>query len=177
MIRKLIIALVCVLGLGLTMPITSGQNPEGDRVYLHSDYMWIQGATGDLTAGATSAEIYTSNAVDVIIYVDITKMTTADGDDEVDFYFQTTYNNGTDWVDLENAHYANADNGTTPDIVAHLGPGPPVSSNTNYATATDGSLADDTKIKFPAGTHVRIKTTVTGATAPTYAYRAWIFLR
>jgi hypothetical protein len=42
---------------------------------------------------------------------------------------------------------------------------------------TDGAIADDTNADYPVGSQLRIKTTVTGATAPTYAYSATAIVR
>jgi hypothetical protein len=54
------------------------------------------------------------------IFIDITKLTLADADDEVDFYLQTTYDDGTSWVDCQNFHFDNADTGTTAKRVAYI---------------------------------------------------------
>ncbi|NIO42633.1 MAG: hypothetical protein GTO41_22295, partial [Burkholderiales bacterium] len=103
-------------------------------------------------------------------------LTLPDGDDEVDFYFQTTYD-GSTWTDLENVHFDNADNGTTPTKIVRLGPWAPISTADKATDNTDGAIADDTKRAWPIGSQIRIKTTVTGASAPTYAYSAIVWLR
>lgn len=128
----------------------------------------LQDATGSLTAADTSEAVTVGSYRTVVIYLDITTLTTADGDDEVDFYIQTTYDKST-WLDMENIHFANADDGTTPTKILTY------DSYQNAASArdvTDGTLADDTKLDIPLGQQIRIKTAVTGATAPTYAYQA-----
>ena len=127
----------------------------------------LRAASGDLTAGETTT------AVPVIgtnagIFLNVTKLTTADADDEVDFYIQTTYDD-TNWFDLSCVHYATGDTGSTPKVVMVFGP-PSVLASSVGVVATDGTLADNTKVLAPLGMKIRIKTAVTGATAPTYAY-------
>ena len=128
----------------------------------------FQDATGSLTAADTSEPVDIDSYRIVVIYLDITTMTTADGDDEVDFYIQTTYDEST-WFDVENVHFANADNGTTPTKILIYDA---YQSAAVVRDATDGTLADNTKLDIPLGIKIRIKTAVTGATAPTYAYQA-----
>lgn len=127
----------------------------------------LRAASGDLTAGetTTAVPIIGTNAG---VFLNVTKLTTADADDEVDFYIQTTYD-GTNWFDLSCIHFATGDTGTTPKYVMVFGP-PSVLASSVGVLATDGTLTDDTKALLPLGTHIRIKTKVTGATAPTYAY-------
>lgn len=130
----------------------------------------FQDATGNLTAADTSEPVDIDSYRIVVIYLDITTLTTADGDDEVDFYIQTTYDDDNlIWFDVENVHFANADDGTTPTKILIY------DSHQSAAVvrdATDGTLADDSKLDIPLGIKIRIKTAVTGATAPTYAYQA-----
>ena len=128
----------------------------------------IRTASGDLTAGESTTAIIDLGMFSLaVLQLDVTKITTPDGDDEVDFYIQTSYDAGSNWIDLENIHFAQADNGTTSTRLIVLGL--PQSSAVARAV-TDGSLADDTKLDLPFADRIRIKTTVTGATAPTYAY-------
>ncbi len=72
----------------------------------------LQTASGALTATTTTAA---PNAVfsTAIIFLDVTTITTPDADDTVDFYIQTTYDDGTTWTDVENVHFATADDGNT----------------------------------------------------------------
>ena len=108
-----------------------------------------------------------------IVRVDITLITTPDADDQVDFYIQTSYNEGVDWVDLENIHLIDGDNGNTEvDLVVIGGP----KANNTYIAETDGTLSDNTKVDLPLGDRLRIKTLVTGASAPSYAYNAEVYL-
>jgi hypothetical protein len=129
----------------------------------------LRAASGDLTAGETTTEVECKGA-NAAVFVNITKLTTTDADDEVDFYIQTIYD-GTNWSDLSCLHFATGDTGTTPKKIMVFGPPSVLASSVAY-TATDGALADNTKVLAPLGTHIRIKTAVTGATAPTYAYSA-----
>ncbi len=125
----------------------------------------VRAASGDLTAGETSTPITgLERFTEAVIRLDITKLT-MDGSDEVDFFLQTSYNGGTDWVDIENIHTAVADNGLTP--VFELVISGPQSSAVGRVE-TDGALADDTKLDLPLGDRIRFKTVITDA--PTYAY-------
>ena len=128
----------------------------------------VRAASGALTAGEsttpiTGLGIYNS----AVLRLNVTTITTPDGDDEVDFYIQTSYDAGATWVDVEAIHYATADNGNTAALVAVISL---PQSSAVARTATDGTLADDTKLDIPLGDRLRIKTKVTGATDPTYAY-------
>jgi len=130
----------------------------------------LRAASGTLSVNETSTpvtdiEIYNQ----AVIRLDVTEITTPDADDEVDFYLQTSYNGGTDWVDLENIHFDNGDNGTT--AIKLLVIDRPHSSAA-ARTETDGTLADDTKLDLPIGDRLRWKVELTGATAPSYAYNS-----
>ncbi len=76
----------------------------------------LQLASGDQTTARTSVEV-PSRLSAATIRLDITKLTLADADDEVDFYVQTTYSLDSNsipiWVDCQNFHFKNADNGAT----------------------------------------------------------------
>ncbi len=135
----------------------------------------LRAASGALTVGETSTELGVGLVDQAVVTVNVTTLTVADGDDEVSFFLQTTYDGGATWVDIENVNYATGDTGTTPSIIFTV-----ILSNTGAETVitpTDGTLADDTKLDLPLGDRIRIKTTVAGATAPTYAYNATLWLR
>lgn len=135
----------------------------------------VRAASGSLVAGETTTAIQEIGwAKTAVIRLDVTTLTLPDADDVVDFYLQTSYNEGVDWVDIENIHFATADNGTTSKKLLVVSD--PQSSAVARAE-TDGALADNTKLDLPLGDRVRIKTAVEGATAPTYAYNAEMSLR
>lgn len=137
---------------------------------MSQDNVIVRTASGALTAGEVSAPLRIGSWVKLaIVQLLVTTLTLADADDEVDFWLQTTYDDGTTWVDLENVHFSNADNGTTASKILTIGW--PRASNPAQ-NITDGTLADNTKLDLPPGGQLRIKTGVTGATAPTYAYSA-----
>lgn len=92
--------------------------------HAQSHLQTLRAASGALTAADdpdavdsigpnVGREVYTR----ATITLDVTTLTLADADDEVDFYIQTLY--GTDyngdpqWVDTENIHFNNSDNGAT----------------------------------------------------------------
>ncbi|MCH8991692.1 MAG: hypothetical protein IIA44_08095, partial [Acidobacteria bacterium] len=143
-----------------------GGSDEGVSAESHQ----IRPASGALTAAETGTPlIVPSWATKAAIRLDITTITTADGDDEVDWYVQTSYNRGADWADVANVHVANAENGNTE---LHLLTIDRAQTNVGVVTESDGTLADDTRLNIPLGDRIRIRTAVTGATAPTYAYNA-----
>lgn len=163
--------LVIVVAGGLAMQEVFAQR-RGTVIELPGGVITFRAASGSLTAGESAAAVTGLEGVNFCsILLDVTTLTTADGDDEVDFYFQTSYDGGTTWSDMENIHYANADTGTTPTTVHRFGLLDVLAADVG-ATSTDGTLGDDSKLKMSIGDRVRIKTTVTGATAPTYAYSA-----
>ena len=137
------------------------------------EWAQLRAASGALTGADTSPRVRCGWARLAVVRLDITTITTPDADDEVDFYVQTRFNGG-DWVDLENHHLANADNGTTRirDIV--IGG---AQRSAAARTETAGTLADNTKNDLPLGDELRVVCAVTGATAPTYAYNAEVFLQ
>lgn len=125
----------------------------------------VRAVSGDLTAAEISTPILGLERFSLaVLRFDITKLTMG-GSDEVDFYIQTSYNGGTDWVDIENLHFGVGDNGATPKVLVVISP--PQSSAVGRVE-TDASLADDTKLDLPLGDRIRIRTTIVDT--PTYAY-------
>ncbi len=130
----------------------------------------VRSASGSLGAGETTTPVTGLWWVRLaVIRLNVTTLGLPDADDEVDFYIQTSYNEGTTWADLENIHFSNANNGQTVSKLLVVG-GP--QSSAVARNETDGTLADNTKNDLPLGDRLRIKTAVTGATAPVYAYSA-----
>lgn len=149
----------------------SGEGLGSIKVHKQNEHnVTVRAASGALTTGETTTPVTGLGAYRLaVIRLDVTTITTPDGDDEVDFYIQTSYNGGTDWADVENVHFDNADNGNTAIKLIIIGD-PQTSAVAR--DETDGSLADDTKNDIPLGDRLRIKTVVAGASAPTYAYNA-----
>lgn len=170
--EKLIMNLVicfCLL-LAAFIGIVLAQTDQ-DEYYGVDRQITLRAASGNLTAGETTTAVTNLQvAHEAIVFINITVATLADGDDEVDFYLQTTYDEGTSWVDLANVHLANSDNGSPQKTMIEIGAIP--AGVDQLDDPTDGSIADDTNANYPIGSQLRIKTTVTGATAPTYAYSA-----
>ena len=133
----------------------------------------LRSASGDLTAGETTTAIDVTGT-NAAVFLNVTKLTTTDADDEVDFYIQTTYDD-TNYVDLSCLHFGTTDTGTTPQYIFVFGP-PSVLATSVGVLATDGTLTDNTKQLMPLGIKMRIKTKVTGVTAPTYAYAAIAYI-
>ena len=127
----------------------------------------VRAASGNLTANETSTPITgLERFTEALIRLDITNLA-MNGSDEVDFFLQTSYNRGTDWVDVEQIHFAVADNGLTPTLLLVIS-GPQTSAVGRVET--DAGLADDTKLDLPLGDRIRFKTVITDT--PTYAYNA-----
>ena len=149
-----------------------GKSAFGDGVAdeTRHESQQLRPASGALTAIETvDAILVPPWARKAVLRLDVTTLTTPDGDDEVDFYVQTSFNRGTDFADVANVHYATADNGTTPIVLITLDR---AQQNVGAVTETDGTIADDTRNNLPLGDRIRVKTAVTGATPPTYAYNA-----
>lgn len=134
----------------------------------------VRSASGSLTAAETTTPVTNLGPFNyAVIRLDVTTITATAGE-EIDFYLQTTYNGGTDWVDIENIHFDNADNGGTSKRLLLVGPGRPTAADV-AETETDGTLADDTKLDLPLGEQIRFKVSITNT--PTYAYNAEALFR
>jgi len=126
-----------------------GQIVPPTKAQIRQPYWVLRTASGDLTAADTSEEI-TARLSSAKVSINITKLTLADADDEVDFYVQTSYDNGTSWVDCQNLHFTNADNGSTAKRSAMIdgaidGPGTDKS-----ITGTDPSAGNEISETVPA---------------------------
>lgn len=87
-----------------------------------------------------------------VLNLNITDLTLADADDEIDFYVQTSYDHGTTWVDCQNFHFTNADNGTAANLQAIIdgaldGPG-----TIKSITGTDPVAGSEISETVPANT-------------------------
>jgi hypothetical protein len=164
---RIVVAFVAAIAVALIVFAQTDQ----DEYYGVDRQITLRAASGDLTAGETATAVTNLQVFsEAIVFINITTATLADADDEVDFYLQTTYDEGTSWVDLANVHLANADNGSPQKTMISIGAIP--AGVAQLDDPTDGAIADDTNADYPVGSQLRIKTTVTGATAPTYAYSA-----
>ena len=133
----------------------------------------LRAASGALTAAENSPTLVISppGYSLAVVTLNVTTLTVPDADDEVDFYLQTCYDQAQTWNDLANVHFANGDSAVTRFIVIH-----PEASATNI-TPSAGAIADNTvSATRPLGWALRIRATVTGGTAPTYAYNAEVYL-
>ena len=125
----------------------------------------VRAASGNLTGAEISTPITGLERFSLAVLRFNITVLTMDGTDEVDFYIQTSYNGGTDWVDVENLHFGVGDNGDTPKVIVVIAF--PQSSAVGRVE-TDGLLADDTKLDIPLGDRLRIRVKIVDA--PTYAY-------
>lgn len=83
---------------------------------------------------------------------------------EIDFYFQTTHDDGATWRDLGNIHFA-AEAATASKSFSHVRP---QVGQTNIA-ASDGAIADNTVAStVPVGDQVRLKLLLTGTASADY---------
>jgi len=130
----------------------------------------LRAPSGNLTAGEDGPTVKCKDFVAAVIDLRVTALVMPDADDEVDFYIQTNLNG--QWVDVANIHFAFADEPiATANRLIGIGP---KAAGVAVITLTDGGIADNTSQDVPLGAAVRIKTAVTGATPPTYAYEARI---
>ena len=90
-----------------------------------------------------------------------------DAGEELDFYFQTTYD-GVNWVDVRNVHYANTETLLPAPYIVATFMGLPADQESDMiegelgsSVFLDGALADDTEVDIPVGIgfRLRIKTT------------------
>ncbi len=133
----------------------------------------LRDPSGNLAVGEISAALDTEGFSTAVVMLSVTELVMADADDEVDFYIQTRLPDGS-WADVANVHFAFADE-PIQTATRLIGIGPKA-AGVAVITPTDGTLADNTDVDLPLGSAVRIKTAVTGATAPTYAYNAHLAL-
>ncbi len=77
------------------------------------------------------------------------------------------------WEDVANVHFAVADNGNTAEAFIAIGA---MAAGVAVFTHSDLALADDTNRDLPLGDRLRLVTVLSGATAPTYAYSAYVSL-
>lgn len=145
-------------------------------VFNPSKRVVLRAASGALTAGETTTPVFNMNEYRfVAVILDVTTITASAGE-EIDFYLQTTYFNGTsvnDWFDLENIHLDNGDNGSTVKKVLIVTPNRPTAGDV-AEDVTVGTLSDNSKIDLPLDAGLRIVTKVTNT--PTYAYSATAYL-
>ena len=144
MTRKLLIASVPTLALALLL--------IASPVLAQRQFI-LQTASGALTAATTTdapATVFST----AIIFLDVTTITTPDAADQVDFYVQTTYDDGTTWTDVENINFTTADDGNTATRVividgAKDGPGTLQSiTGTNPAAAAEISETVPTDVRW-----------------------------
>ncbi len=74
-----------------------------------------------------------------------------------------------DWIEVAQITYDTADTGTAPQAVVVIGG---ESAGPQIADDLDADLADNTILGLPLGDRLRLRTTIAGATAPTYNYSA-----
>lgn len=113
----------------------------------------------DLPTGSQTTSVNASintTGYTAIIYLDVTELDLNDGDDEVDIFLQTTYDDATSWTDIQNIHFTDDDDGTTAQLIliidgAKDGPG------TQQATeGTDPATGSEVSETVPANTIWRI---------------------
>ena len=113
----------------------------------------LRAASGDLTAGETTASINdTSGFEQAVVFLDVTTLTLADADDEVDFYFQTTYDNGANWTDVENIHFTTADDGSTAERIIKMDGAKDGPGSNQSITGTDPAAGTEVSETVPANT-------------------------
>lgn len=66
-----------------------------------------------------TSQIYESSTR-ALVELKFTQLSLPDGDDEIDVFVQTTYDEGVTWVDTQNFHFSISNNGTTPKLQANI---------------------------------------------------------
>jgi len=129
----------------------------------------LRATSGALIASETTTAVDCSYYDVATLVISITDMLIQDTGNELDFYFQTTYDDETTWTDLENIHYDSTDS-TTDTITRIVTIGPPLlTATTTIAVANlDGAITDDNKDALPLGSKIRIKVIATGLTTGEY---------
>lgn len=74
-----------------------------------------------------------------------------------------------DWIEVAQVTYDNTDNGTSPQCVVVIGG---EGAGVQIADDLDAALADNTILSLPLGDRLRLRTTIAGASDPTYNYSA-----
>ncbi len=102
----------------------------------------------------------------------VANLATPDGDDVVNFFIDVAYGDGGDgtphWVNAAFISYVNADDASAPEAVIVIGSEHGANLLTNDLQADLG--AEGVRANVPLGDRLRVRTTVAGATAPTYRY-------
>lgn len=171
--------------------------PDGDdRVRFHLETAYGVGAyaasgellTADITAEALAVGVddTTTFVVGDVIQVDNERMrvTASDGAAPGDLTVERGFhgdaqvshlNNAVvnlldvDWVEVAQVTYDSGDNGTSPECVIVIGS---TAATPIILDDLDAALADNTILAAPLGDRLRLRTTIAGATAPTYSYSA-----
>ena len=99
--------------------------------------------------------------------------TLADPADELGIIVQTTYDNGTTWLDLTNTTLTNAHSTVAQTRVQHVGR---ASASGLVTPTSDGSMTDNTVVAIPIGMALRVMTIKAGPSAASYTYSvtAWV---
>lgn len=113
----------------------------------------LRSASGALTAAENTTPVTgLSDFGSCTVFLDVTTITTPDSDDEVDFYLQTTYNGGVSWTDVENVHFAIADNGNTATRILFIDGAKEGPGTIQSITGTDRAVNTEISEVVPANT-------------------------
>jgi hypothetical protein len=117
----------------------------------------LREASGNLTAAETTTALSNLGGFETaIVFLNITTLTLADADDEVDFYLQTTYDDGTTWVDIQNFHFDNGDNGTTAHRISYVNASVPPHGQFSVTAVANPSAGAEIVYTAPTNEFVRI---------------------
>ena len=136
----------------------------------------IRADSGALIVGETVTPGFdlTGHRKAVIHIRQLANLVTPDVDDHVRFFIDTAYGdpvggNNPRWVAVANVTYDDGDDGNAPEAVSTIGE----QNVNNSEDDLEVEIADDANRNLPLGDRIRIRTTVAGATAPTYRYEAF----
>jgi hypothetical protein len=139
----------------------------------------LRATSGDLVAGETTTAIDCSDSEYATLVLTITDLVIESTGDTITFYFQTSYDDGTTYTDLEALQFGSGDSDTsTITKIVKLGPVAVTASDT-AADNTDGSLTAGTKAAaLGLGSRIRIKVAVSGiTTGEFYNYDCYGYFR
>ena len=150
--RKILTTLKTFLLASLIAASSYGQGSQSAGRF-NDFFFTLRPASGDLTAGEivgplTNTSIFTRAE----LFLDITKLTLPDADDEVDFYVQTTYDDGTSWVDIQNIHFTTDDDGTTATRIIIIDSAKDGPGSIQSITGTDPAAGAEISETVPANT-------------------------
>lgn len=132
--------------------------------------------SGDRSAPETVTWDQDLSAVrSALFYLFLSNIETPNALDVIDFFFQTTYDNGDHWEDLAHHQLTIADNGTAPQIVVLTVPAAALNAALVFEAHSDQQLGAGIQRNLPLGSAARLVVLVAGPTS-VYDYSVHVSL-